>query len=233
MQRIALWRKQFNWRMLLMRIVVNALALLITAGLLPNIEFLERDVRTWLLLALALGVLNALVKPIIQFLTLRFIFATYGVIVALINGILLFLLSLLLPNRFAVDGILWALLGGAVLGIVSAVLENLLGLTPPIVSEKHPEIRRRIQERETGSIEAAITQVTVDKALSSQEPAADMPAASPAAEAAAVLAAVGASDAPSPLAAGPAAAGAELVEEPVTPAGEAAATAPLPAELEA
>lgn len=233
MQRIALWRKQFNWRMLLMRIVVNALALLITAGLVPNIYFVDRTLLTWLLLALFLGVLNALVKPIIQFLTLRFIFATYGVIVALINGVLLFLLSLLLPDRFVVDGFLWALVGGAVLGLTSAVFENLLGLTPPIVSEKYPEVRHRIQERKSGSIEAAITQATVDKALSSGEPAADMPAATPAAEAAAVLAAVGASDAPSPLASGPAAAGAEPVAELVTPAGEAAATAPLPAELEA
>lgn len=233
MQRVATWRRQFNWRMLLMRIVVNALALLITAGLVPKIYFVDRTLLNWLLLALFLGVLNALVKPIIQFLTLRFIFATYGVIVALINGVLLFLLSLLLPDRFVVEGFLWALVGGAVLGLTSAVFENLLGLTPPIVSEKYPEVRRRIQERKSGSIEAAITQATVDKALSSGEPAADMPAATPAAEAAAVLAAVGAADATAPLASGPAVAGAELVEEPVTPAREAAATAPLPAEQEA
>lgn len=233
MQKLALWRKQFNWRMLLVRILVNGLALLITAALVPSIDFVERNVRTWLLLAITLGVLNALVKPVIQFLTLRFIFATYGVIVALINGILLFLLSLLLPDRFVVDGFIWALVGGAVLGLTSALFENLFGLTPPIVSEKYPELRRRIQEREHGSIEAVMTEATVGRALSSAEPSADMPAASPATEAAAVLAAVDASEQAPPLPADPAASSAEVSEETVAPAREPAMTAALPAEQEA
>ncbi len=227
MQRIETWRRQFNWRMLLVRIVVNALALLITAALVPSIYFVERNLRSWLLLAIGLGILNALIKPIIQFLTLRFIFATYGVVVALINAILLFLLALLLPNRFEVDGIFWALVGGAVLGIVSAVFENLLGLTPPIVSEKYPELRRRIQERQSGSIESTISQATVDRVLPAG-PAGEKAAASPATEAAAVLAAVGVDHASPPLPSS-----AEAVQEPAELAREAVTTAASSAEQEA
>jgi putative membrane protein len=187
MQRIATWRRQFNWRMLLMRILINALALVITAGLVPNIYFIDRTVTTWLLLALFLGILNAFVKPIIQFLTLRFIFATYGLVVVLINGILLLLLEFLFPTRFYVEGIfLWPLVGGAVIGIVSAFLESLLGLSPPIVSEKYPEVRQRIKDRETGSLQAVITEAAVQKTVEPKQ--AEQPPSSPAQDAAAVLA---------------------------------------------
>lgn len=189
MERIAMWRRQFNWRMLLMRIVVNALALLVTAGLVPKIYFVDRTILTWLLLAIGLGVLNALIKPIVQFLTLRFIFATYGLVLALINGIILFLLSVLLPARFEVDGVFWALVGGLVLGIISALLENLLGLTPPIVSEKYPELRQKIKDKESGSLESYITQTAVEKTLHPVHE--EQQDASPAVAAAAVLAVVG------------------------------------------
>ena len=197
MQRVATWRRQFNWRMLLMRVVVNALALLVTAALLPGISFIDKTVLNWVFLAIFLGILNALIKPIIQFLTLRFIFATYGLVVALINAILLLLLELLFPTRFAVEGlVIWPLVGGAVIGIVSAVLENLLGLTPPIVSEKYPELRQRIKDRETGSVEAFITQTAIEKTL--EPKAGEQPEVSQAGAAAAVLAVVGSdSDAPS------------------------------------
>ncbi len=189
MQRIATWRRQFNWRMLLMRIIINALALLITAGLVPNIYFTDRTFGTWLLLAIFLGILNAFVKPIIQFLTLRFIFATYGLVVVLINGVLLLLLELLFPTRFAVEGFLWALVGGAVIGIVSAFLESLLGLSPPIVSEKYPEVRQRIKDRETSSMQAVITEAAVQKTVEPKQ--AEQPDSSPAQDAAAVLAVLG------------------------------------------
>jgi putative membrane protein len=189
MQRIATWRRQFNWRMLLMRILINALALVITAGLVPNIYFIDRTVTTWLLLAIFLGILNAFVKPIIQFLTLRFIFATYGLVVVLINGILLLLLELLFPTRFAVEGFLRALVGGAVIGIVSAFLESLLGLSPPIVSEKYPEVRQRIKDRETSSMHAVITEAAVQTTMEPKQ--GEQPPSSPAQHAAAVLAVLG------------------------------------------
>jgi len=190
MQRIAMWRRQFNWRMLLMRIVVNALALLITAGLVPNIYFENRSLLAWIILALALGVLNAFIKPIIQFATLRFIFATYGLVLVLINTVLLLLMAWLFSDHFEVTSAFWALVGGAVIGVTSAVLENLLGITPPIVSEKYPELRARIKARETNSTEALITQIAVGGKLQPDEPQ----EANQAAAAATVLAVVGAND---------------------------------------
>jgi putative membrane protein len=139
--------KQFNWRFLLVRILVNALALAFTAAVTPKIYFVDKTVLNWLLMALMLGILNALIKPILQFLTLQFIFVTYGLVLVLVNSLLLWLLSFLFPNRFAVESILWSLVGGLVLGLVSSFLESLLGLTMPIVPDEPAELRRQVEEQ--------------------------------------------------------------------------------------
>jgi len=139
--------KQFNWRFLLVRIVVNAFALAFTAAVLPKIYFVDRSFGNWLLMAIMLGVLNALLKPILQFLTLQFIFVTYGLVVVLVNALLLWLLAFLFPTRFAVDSLLWLLAGGLVLGLFSSFLESLLGLTMPIVPDEPPELRQQVEEQ--------------------------------------------------------------------------------------
>ena len=134
--RIKRFFKQFNWRFLLVRILVNAIALAITAAVTPKIYFVDKSVWNWLLMAIMLGVLNALLKPVLQFLTLQFIFVTYGLVIVLVNTLILWLLSFLFPARFAVDNLLWALVGGLVLGLLSSFLESLLGLTMPIVPDE-------------------------------------------------------------------------------------------------
>ena len=129
--------KQFNWRALLVRVLVNALTLIITTLIVPSISFVA-PITIWkiILLAIALGLLNALIKPIIQFLTLSYIFATYGLVVILINTIILYMLSWLLPGYFHVANFLWAFVGGAVMGILAGFLESVFGLTLPIVDEE-------------------------------------------------------------------------------------------------
>ena len=139
--------KQFNWRFLLVRILVNAVALVIIAFIVPTIDFVDKSIGNILLMAAMLGVLNAVVKPIIQFLTYPLIFATFGLITALTNALILMSLSWLFPNRFAVDNVLWALLGGLILGLLSSFLESLFGLSMPVVSDEPPEIRARLEEQ--------------------------------------------------------------------------------------
>lgn len=148
MNRIRVWKQNFNWRMFVVRILVNMLSLLLTVAILPNIYFVDKRLVVWIVLSVALGLLNAFVKPIIAFLTLRFIFATGGLVLAVINGLILALLAWIFPSLLEVGTILSALLGGALLGLSSAFLEALLGLNPPIVAEKYPEIRERIKDRQ-------------------------------------------------------------------------------------
>lgn len=139
--------KQFNWRFLLVRIVVNALALAITAAIVPKIYFVDKSVWSWLLMAVVLGVLNALLKPMLQVLTLQFIFVTFGAVLVLMNAVILLLLSALFPSRFAVDSVLWALVGGLVLGLLSSFLESLLGLTMPLVPDEPVELRQQVEAK--------------------------------------------------------------------------------------
>jgi putative membrane protein len=164
--------KQFNWRFLLVRIVVNALALAGTAAVLPKIYFVDKTFGNWLLMALMLGVLNALLKPVLQFLTLQFIFVTYGLVIVLVNALLLWLLSILFPNRFAVDSIWWLLIAGLVLGLLSSFLESLFGLTMPIVHDEPPTLRHQIKEqsRQTDWL-AATNSETIPATLASELPA--------------------------------------------------------------
>jgi putative membrane protein len=144
--------KQFNWRYLLVRILVNAIALAVTAFVVPRIEILEMpsleaSILNWLFLAIVLGILNAVVKPILQFLTAQFLFVTYGLTIILVNTLILVTLSWLFPTRFAVDNLFWAFVGGLVLGLLSSFLESLLGLTMPIVPDEPPDLRQRLEEQ--------------------------------------------------------------------------------------
>lgn len=145
MQRFALL-KGFNWKVILIRFVVNAVALLITVFLVPYVRFVDWQFGNVILLALGLGILNALIKPILQFLTLNFIFVTYGLIVVFINTVVLYLLAFLFSRRFAVDSFFWAIVAAILLGLLSSLLENLLGATLPIVPEEHADLRKKLQK---------------------------------------------------------------------------------------
>lgn len=167
-----LFVNNFNWRMLLMRVLVNMLALLVTVLVVPNVYFVNRSLGSWILMAVILGVLNTLIKPIIQFLTLRFIFITVGLVLIIINTIILYLLAWLLPSLFAVASLFWAIIAGAVLGLSSSFLENLLGLTPPIVSDKYPEIRQQVKDRQFYRMQAELSKIGVQKGGTARELAA-------------------------------------------------------------
>lgn len=134
-RKLRLFTGQLNWRMILVRLVVNGLTLIAVAVFVPNIYFVDRTFGTILLMAVGLGLLNAFVKPIVQFLTLPFIFATYGFVIVLINTIILLLMAGIFDQRFYVGGLLWAVIGGLVMGIFASFLESLLGLNLPIFPE--------------------------------------------------------------------------------------------------
>lgn len=152
MPKIKAFIKQFHWKILLIRILANGGALLLTALIIPDIYFVNRTLRAIVLVSIGLGILNAIVKPIVLLLTGQFIFATFGLLVILVNALILYLLDWLFPNIFVVGNFFWALVGGAVLGLVSNALENLLGLTPPIVPEADVELRKRIETEQQASL---------------------------------------------------------------------------------
>ncbi len=110
-----------------LRLVVNAIALVITAYVLPGIH-VETEIGALLVVALIFGVVNALVKPVITILSCPLIILTLGLFYLVVNGLMLLITDALSGGRFEVDGLGWAILGGIVMGLVGMVLESVLGL---------------------------------------------------------------------------------------------------------
>jgi putative membrane protein len=109
---------------LLIRLIVNAIALWAAVQLVPGLSY-EGGPVTLFLVALIFGLVNALVRPLITLLTCPLIMVTLGLFVLVINGIMLALtawLSQLFNLGFFVDGFWAALLGALVISIVSALL---------------------------------------------------------------------------------------------------------------
>jgi putative membrane protein len=149
---------QYNLKILFLRILVHALALSLTVLILPSIYFLDLSLGTVLFATLVLGVLNALVKPILELLTFRLLFVTYGLVLVAINTLILYLLAFFLPGRFVVDSLFWAFVGGLLIGIFGNFLENLFGITLPILPDEARELRKQIEEQDVSLLEAWINE---------------------------------------------------------------------------
>ncbi len=143
-EKFSLIIKQFNWRMLLMRILMYALLLALVTLLTPGIFFTDRRFLVMFLMAITFGVVSAVVRPLIQFLTLLFIFATYGLVVIFINSVILLTLSWLSGDLLTVTGLIPTIIGGVLIGLFGGFLESMLRLTAPTVPDSEEELRRRI-----------------------------------------------------------------------------------------
>jgi putative membrane protein len=158
--------RHFAWRLLLLRFLVNAVSLALTAIIVPHIFFAGNyRILTWLLVSAAFGLLNAFIKPLVQVVMLPFMFVSYGLVVVLINAIMLWILDIIFPTRFIVDHLLWALVGGLVFGLLSGFFENLLGLTPPIFEGEPEALREEIKNKRRGRglVETQILEATEER----------------------------------------------------------------------
>ena len=99
--------------------LINALALLAVAYLLPGIEV--ADFTTALVAALVLGLVNAVIRPALILLTLPATILTLGLFIFVINGLLFWMVGSWLEG-FQVDGFWWGVLGAIVYSIVSWAL---------------------------------------------------------------------------------------------------------------
>jgi putative membrane protein len=76
---------------------------------------------TAIILAIVLAILNAIVKPVLIFLTLPITIVTFGLFLFVINAGMI-LLAAKFVKGFEVDGFWWALLFSLLLSIVTSVL---------------------------------------------------------------------------------------------------------------
>lgn len=107
---------------LLIRILLATVAVLITDLLLPGVE--AADLKTGLLVAIVLGALNAVVKPLLVLLTLPVTVLTMGLFVLVINAAMVMLAARIVPG-FTVDGFWWALAFSVVMWAVQGLLQRL------------------------------------------------------------------------------------------------------------
>jgi putative membrane protein len=110
----------------LVRVLLNAVALLVAAWLVPGIQI--SGPAATILAGLLLGVVNALVRPVLLLLTLPFTLLTLGLFIFVVNAMCFALTAALVPG-FRVSGFMAALLGSIVVSIVSWVLNALVADT--------------------------------------------------------------------------------------------------------
>jgi len=108
--------------MLLVNLIVSALAVIISAYILPGVKV--DGFLTAIVVAVILGAVNMFIRPILLLLTLPLNILTLGLFTFVINAFLILLVSSLVPG-FKVSGFLWALIFSLVLSIVSAFLNSL------------------------------------------------------------------------------------------------------------
>lgn len=99
----------------LVRAVVNALAIWLATEIVPGIE--APSVSTVIVAALVLGLVNAIVRPVLLVLTLPLTLVTLGLFLFVLNALCLWLTSAVVPG-FQVRGF-WPAFWGAL--IVSAL----------------------------------------------------------------------------------------------------------------
>ena len=115
----------------ILRWFITAIAVAVAAFIVPGIHV--NDANGFLivvLMALVLGLVNAIIRPILAFLSCGCIVATLGLFMIVINAITFWLAAwftnLLFPNAFVVDSIWAALFGSIIVSLVGFGLSLLL-----------------------------------------------------------------------------------------------------------
>jgi len=106
--------------------LVSAAAAGAAAWVLPGVRL--ADTRSALVLALVLGLLNAVVRPLLVVLTLPVTVLTLGLFLLVLNAGMV-MLAAKLVSGFAVSGFWSALLFSLVMTIVTSILDSILGNT--------------------------------------------------------------------------------------------------------
>lgn len=108
---------------LALRWVCNALALLFTAYLLEGVEI--TGVAAAMIGAVVLGIVNAVIRPVVLFFTLPLNIFTLGLFTFIVNALLFKLVSTVVEG-FTVEGFLPALIGSILLTVISGFLSALV-----------------------------------------------------------------------------------------------------------
>jgi putative membrane protein len=107
----------------LVRLVVNGVAVMVAAYLIPGLHV--ATISSAFIAGIVLGLVNAVVKPLLFVLTLPFTLITLGLFIFVLNAICLALVAWLVPG-FSISGFGAAFLGALVITLVSWLLNGIL-----------------------------------------------------------------------------------------------------------
>lgn len=105
--------------MLIIKLLVNALAIFLTAQILPGVNV--ADLKTAFFVAVVLAAINMFIKPIVVIFTLPINVMTLGLFTFVINGLFILIASNIVDG-FTVPNFWHAMLFALVLSIVNSIL---------------------------------------------------------------------------------------------------------------
>ena len=108
-----------------LHILVSAALLSVVGHLVSGIEV--EDGGAAMVGALVLGLVNAIIKPILLVLTLPITFLTLGLLVWVVNALMLKVAASFVPG-FRVEGFGAAMVGSLLLGILNLAIAALFGI---------------------------------------------------------------------------------------------------------
>ncbi len=107
---------------ILINLLVSGLAVFVAAYVLPGVKV--DSFLTAVVVAIGLGIVNAILKPILVILTLPISLVTLGLFTLVINAALVLLVAAIVPG-FTVSSFWWALAFSLVVSVVSWFLQSL------------------------------------------------------------------------------------------------------------
>ena len=114
---------------MIIRWVINAVALYAAIALVPGLQPTNPNWQTYVWLALIFGLVNALVRPILKFLTCPLIILTLGLFTLVVNTLLFYITDMIgdLFNVGLQDFGFWsAFLGALIVSIISVILTSII-----------------------------------------------------------------------------------------------------------
>ncbi|GHF48491.1 putative membrane protein [Deinococcus metalli] len=110
----------------IIRLLVNALALYLLTRVYGGVSFAPgADVVSILIAALVMGIVNALIRPVLLLLSLPINVLTLGLFTLIVNGVVLYLVAAV--TALNVNGFGAAVIGALILTIISWVLDAIVG----------------------------------------------------------------------------------------------------------
>jgi putative membrane protein len=102
---------------------INAGALLLLPYIIPAVQVKSFGIA--LLVALVLGLLNTIVRPVLVILTLPITVLTLGLFILVINGLMFWLVSRMFDG-FSIAGFWWAVLAALVYSVISWAISSVV-----------------------------------------------------------------------------------------------------------